>query len=100
MVGGQHRNDELPRVERVGCTQMKESAAKQSSNKGALPGTYMGVRRESKRPKKKLLTRPPSLEMTDYQLRFRAESVERRNVKRRIKESDEFAARSQRSIVV
>jgi hypothetical protein len=51
-------------------TDDKESAANNSSNKIAHLRPCMGVLGESKKEKKKLLTRPSSLEMTHHPGRY------------------------------
>ena len=53
MVGGQHRNDEATRAERVGCTRVTRDDGQRPSSKSALSCVRMsapdGEEKDSKR---------------------------------------------------
>ncbi len=65
MFGGQHRIDELTQAEQTVRVNTDETTGT-VSNKYAHLRECMGVQKERKNQKKRLLTRPASLEMTHY----------------------------------
>ncbi len=65
MFGGQHRIDELTQAEQTVRVNTDETTGT-VSNKYAHLRECMGVQKERKNQKKRLLTRPASLEMTQY----------------------------------
>jgi hypothetical protein len=64
MFGGQHRNDELTRIERVGWTRMKiiDGDGESSAQKERSCADRWGVLEGSKIQNERLLTGPTSLE--------------------------------------